>query len=260
MTGLAAGITSGFQIFEKENIAGGISSSYYIDLDGKKSYTDIERNEEAYRFDIGGGHWIFGAGEEIKKFMSEFVSLKNYSRRSSVFFKDTESYIPYPIQNQLRYMKNEVIMKCLSELNKQKENFTTMKEWLEQTFGLTLCKLFFFPFHELYTAGLYETIAHEDSYKSPVDLPTIIQGSKEKVFSVGYNSTFAYPAEGLGALAQQISEKCNIMFNMKANKIDTRKKEVYFDNGLVVSYNKLISTLPLNKIIEISGITCNSKY
>ena len=43
----------------------------------------------------------------------------------------------------------------------------TMRDWLLASFGPTLCDAFFFPFHERYTAGLYERIAPQDADKSP---------------------------------------------------------------------------------------------
>ena len=72
---------------------------------------------------------------------------------------------------------------------------------MEQSFGATLCEMFFFPFHELYTSSLYKRIAPQDDYKSPVDLSIAIRGAFKDAASVGYNVTYVYPKEGLNILA-----------------------------------------------------------
>ena len=64
---------------------------------------------------------------------------------------------------------------------------------------------FFFPFHQLYTAGLYETDRTQDAYKSPVGIAQAIRGVFNGADPAGYNVSFAYPAEGLNALAWAMS-------------------------------------------------------
>ena len=45
-------------------------------------------------------------------------------------------------------------------------------------FGPTLCELFFEPFHRRYTAGLCDSIAPQDAYKSPTDPKQVLQGAR----------------------------------------------------------------------------------
>ena len=74
-----------------------------------------------------------------------------------------------------------------------------MHDWLLDEFGPTLCEVFFFPFHERYTAGLYRTVEPQDAYKSP----------GVGTASAGYNATFVYPTAGLDALTRALAERCN---------------------------------------------------
>ena len=92
------------------------------------------------------------------------------------------------------------------------ERKTTMKEWLESSFGATLCEYFFFPFHDLYTDGLYDSIAPQDSYKSPVDLAAVRRGSIEAGSQAGYNVSFLYPERGLDALARELASRCRVQY------------------------------------------------
>lgn len=244
-TGLSAGFKTGIKIFEASDKPGGICASYSID---------------GYKFEVGGGHWIFGADKEILDFINSFVSTKRYERKSSVYFPDMDLYVPYPLQNHLFYLPDDIRNKALDEIIKsENKEVNTMEEWLEVNFGKTLCELFFFPFHELYTAGLYKKIAPQDRFKTPVDKNLILKGAKEKTPPVGYNVTFVYPQEGLDTLAKRIAEKCDIKYNKKVVKINLKNKEIFFEDGSSVRYEKIVSTIPLNQIIEMTGIELGEK-
>jgi protoporphyrinogen oxidase len=154
----------------------------------------------------------------------------------------------------LRYLDQTLTAKALSEITGPAGSFDTMKEWLKSSFGPTLCNLFFFPFHELYTAGMYKKIAPQDAYKSPVDISAVKKGASDSVKEVGYNTRFMYPKEGLGALSLRMAAQNNIHYRKRAVKIDVDGRKVYFNDHSSTSYDKLISTLPLNVAVEISGI------
>ncbi|MEN3014399.1 MAG: FAD-dependent oxidoreductase [Endomicrobiia bacterium] len=239
-TGLGAGFKTGFKIFEAKDIPGGICASYSVN---------------GYRFELGGGHWIFGADNEVLIFINSFVTTKRYERKSAVYLPELDLYVPYPIQNHLFYLPKDIRQKVLDEIMKsENKDVDTMAEWLEVNFGKTLCELFFFPFHELYTAGLYKKIAPQDKFKTPIDKNLILKGAYEKTPQVGYNTTFIYPQEGLDILAKRIAEKCEIEYNKNVVKINLRNKEIIFEDGSSVKYEKIVSTIPLNKIVEISDI------
>src|SRR5437870_1658308 len=132
---------------------------------------------EAYRLEIGGGHWIFGGDPAILRFLRGCVKLETYQRKSGVYLPDEKLYVPYPLQNHLRYLGAQRAAQALREMCRPPGPFTTMKGWLEEHFGKSLSELFFDCFHALYTAGLYDRIAPQDGYKSPIDLGSVIAGA-----------------------------------------------------------------------------------
>ena len=142
----------------------------------------------------------------------------------------------------------------LKELVNPAGEFKTMAEWMTQSFGPTLCRLFFNPFHDLYTAGLYKTIAPQDAYKSPVSLSHVIQDAFGDAPAVGYNVTFVYPAEGLNTMAQRMASVCDMRYGKRVVEIDIKNKEVAFSDGTSATYNSLLSTLPLNAMLKMTGI------
>lgn len=256
MTGLAAGYVSGLPLYESQKVPGGICSSYYLTPGNNKPLYSKPEDGEAYRFEIGGGHWIFGGDPTILRFIRSLVSVKSYNRSSAVYFSKKELYVPYPLQNHLGYLGRETASKALSEIiSSPKGTPETMADWLEQSFGKTLMELFFAPFHDLYTAGLWNRVAPQDAYKSPVNISIAIQGAFDKNPPlVGYNITYLYPKNGLNTLAQQMAKNCKISYEKRVEKVDIDRKEVFFSDGSGTFYENLISTLPLNKAMDFAGL------
>ncbi|MGB9898544.1 protoporphyrinogen/coproporphyrinogen oxidase [Thermanaerothrix sp.] len=255
MTGLAAGWASGLPVYEAREEPGGICSSYYVRPGEKERLPNPPEDDEVYRFEIGGGHWIFGGDPLVLRFIRTLTPVKRYQRKSAVYFPERNLFVPYPLQHHLGYLGKEIAAQALAEmLTGPKKNPHTMADWLESSFGPTLTELFFGPFHDLYTAGLWRRIAPQDPYKTPVSPQLAIQGAFDRTPPVGYNVTFVYPVEGLNALAQKMAERCRIHYNKHMVAIDVKKKEVFFDDGTGERYETLISTLPLNKVMEMAGL------
>lgn len=259
MTGLAAGLASGLPVFEALDAPGGICSSYYIRPGEKERLLNPPDDGEAYRFEIGGGHWIFGGEPSVIDLIRSYVTLKTHERHSSVYFQEKDLYVPYPLQNHLSFLGQEIIVLALEEMAKRQGTFHSMKEWLSDSFGQTLCELFFYPFHELYTAGLYNRIAPQDAYKSPVDLKLVEKGALGKSPAVGYNATFAYPGEGLYTLARRMASQCEVYYKKQIERIVVQEKEIILADGTIMPYKRLISTLPLNKVMEMTGLEVKAK-
>lgn len=260
ITGLAAAWTSGFPVYEASENPGGICSSYYVRPGDHQRLHLGPEDGEAYRFEIGGGHWIFGGDSILLEFIKSLTPIKFYHRKSSVFFPEEKKYVPYPIQNHLAYLDTGLAVKAVEEMvNAPRSRPQTMVEWLTQSFGQTLAEKFFNPFHELYTANLYNRIAPQDAYKTPVDLELVIKGAFDKTPAVGYNATFVYPEKGLNVLALNMAERCKVHYGKRAVKISLNSKEVEFSDGSLVKYDTLISTLPLDVMLKMTGIALDMK-
>ncbi len=260
ITGLAASLSSGLPIYEAADNPGGICSSYYVRPNDQQKYHTIPQDGEAYHFEIGGGHWIFGGDPTVLRFIKEVTAVKSYQRLSSVFFAEQNLYVPYPLQNHLGYLGPDIAVKALAEIVEAPQGKPkTMAQWLEQSFGSTLTDYFFAPFHDLYTAGLWPDIAPQDAYKSPVDVSLALQGAFGQVPPVGYNVTFIYPEEGLNTLAQRMAEQCLIHYGKRVVAVDIKQKKVTFADGSDEQYDTLISTLPLNKMMAMTGLEVDER-
>ncbi len=219
VTGLAAGIKTGAPIFEAHDHPGGICHAY---------------EKAGYHFEVGGGHWLFGGDKKTSNFVEKLSPLNNYIRNSAVFFPQKNLYVPYPLQSQLSQTVSQEAGKTDKEI--------TFADWLEKKFGLKPCRLFFFPFNDAYTAGLYTQIAPQDDYKNPTNQ------------SQGYNSTFAYPKKGLDDLIKNMAGRCRISYDQRVVEINAKNKLIYFADGTKIQYQSLISTLPLNQMVRLANI------
>ncbi len=257
MTGLATGMTSGFSVLERLDHPGGICASY---------------ERDGYRFELGGGHWIFGGDPVVTRLLGGASGLRSYRRRSAVLFLGAHEHtrdlrnlmVPFPIQDNLfalpKGIRDSVLAEILSgglkeEHGGQNHQSDTMATWLRQQFGPTLCRIFFEPFHERYTAGLFREIAPQDGYKSPIDKAQVRRGAERENTDAGYNATFLYPTLGLDTVSRWLAKRCEIKYGVDATRIDPETRFVEFGDGGTLPYDTLVATAPLNRIVEMMGLS-----
>lgn len=245
MTGLASSYESGATAFEAESQVGGICRSYIADSPSG-----------GYRFEIGGGHWVFGGDPGFNRFLAGFGEWKSYHRRSSIYFPETGAMAPYPLQNHLRSLGPALAAQCLEEMRREYRGTPrTMAGWIEQQFGPTLTRLFFGPFHELYTAGLWTTIAPQDSYKTPLNLEQVAKGAAgQPVAESGYNQTFLYPVGGLSGFADRLAARCIVETRSRVARINSAKRELELAGGRALGYEWILATAPLDQVVRLAGI------
>lgn len=253
VTGLAASLDSGAVIIEAADQPGGICRSYYIAAGGQSG--EARDKTQSFRFEIGGGHWVFGADEELQRLLSGLCSWRSYERRAAVFFPDTRQMIPFPLQYHLGHLPAGLGRQVLREIEQPKTKpSATLAGWLEQTFGSTLFQLFFSPFNSLYTAGLFTEVAPENEYKNPLDLSLAARSLEADTSPAGYNVAFLYPEGGLDRFCDALAVRSNLRLRERVVRVDCRAKRVLLDGGSSTGYENLISTLPLDHMLRITGI------
>ena len=234
-------------IYEKNNYVGGLSASF-VDAKG-------------FTWDIGG-HIIFSHYKYFDKLIDKLLRGEyiEHSRKSWIRIKD--KWIPYPFQNNIKYLDKDQILECLIGLyecggriyaTNSPNNF---KEWIYATFGKGISKYFMIPYNEKIWATPLELIdKHWIAERvSVVDFKRVLENvilDKDDV-SWGPNSTFKFPLYGgTGGLFNKLlpTIKSNLKLECELSEIDIEKKVLKFKNGLEDNYEILINTSPLNNLI-----------
>jgi protoporphyrinogen oxidase len=257
VTGLAAGLASGFPVLEREAFPGGICSSYYMRAGSARRESAAEAGGDGYRFEHGGGHWIFGGHPDVLALIDVLAPCERFVRRSAVYFPDDRRFVGFPIQHHLYELGSDVARAALSEIRASQgsDEARTMAAWLEARFGPMLCERFFAPFHDAYTAGLWRTIAPQDGYKTPVDLAQVERGAMGPTTdAAGYNVTFAYPRDGLDAVMQRLAARVDLRARHAVAQIDAERRELALADGRTFRYEALLSTLPLDRTLALCGL------
>jgi len=260
VSGLAAAQASGLRAYEAEAAPGGICRSYYVRPGAEESLPARPSDGDAYRFEAGGGHWIFGGDPAVATFLCACAPMKSYRRRSAVYFPESGRLVPYPLQYHLSHLEPALAARALAEIRHSRLlACDRLSEWLEQTFGPTLTELFFAPFHAAYTAGWWTRVAPQDAFKSPLDLAQVERGARGDAVPAGYNQTFLYPESGLDALVSGLARDCRLACGRRVAGIDLAQREVAFADGGGARFERLLSTLPLDRMMAITGLDVDTE-
>jgi protoporphyrinogen oxidase len=249
-TGLGVGMACDARVLEASATPGGICASY---------------EREGFHFEIGGGHWIFGGDPAVLDLIESAAPCRRYFRKSAVYFAGNldatrplaTKMAPYPIQNHLHALGEPIARAVLAELRAMSAEADTppiMDAWLRESFGETLHRLFFGPFHERYTAGLHHEIAPQDPYKSPFRRIDVVKGASGAVKEVGYNVSYLYPEIGLDGLARRIAELVDVEYGARVERVHPSSHTLVLADGRELPYERLISTMPLNRLAQACGL------
>ncbi len=250
VTGLTAGAMSGATVFEQSDGPGGICRSYYVRPGTSEPLARSTVDEDAYRFEVGGGHWIFGGEPQTIATLESLAPFRVYNRKAAVRLGSLGRSVPYPLQAHVEDLGAELAEAAAKEIANApplSEASPTLAAWLESSFGPSLCRVFFFPFHDRYTAGLTASIAPQDGYKTP------------PAGAPGYNATFRYPVGGLDQLADRLAERCDIRYGRRVVGIETKDKILRFSDESEHGYDRLVSTLPLHTAIAAAGLVVDDR-
>lgn len=234
-----------WQIFERNNHIGGLSASF--------------NDENGFTWDIGG-HVLFSHYDYFDKAVAEALGDSYYEHQRESWVRILKTWVPYPFQNNVRYLPAEALRECvdgLRHLNGLPGECSNFREWMNTVFGSGIVKYFMEPYNRKVWGTPLEQMSKEwiAERVSVIDLARIernIADQKDDL-SWGSNNTFKFPKQGgTGAIYEGIASKFRerINLNHEMSSIDLKLKQVTFTNGRVESYDLLINTSPLDLLIR----------
>ncbi|WWW75640.1 FAD-dependent oxidoreductase [Escherichia coli] len=218
------------------------------------------------------GHFFHFKNEHIKNYIFERMEhqeIFNVNKITSIYIKNT--YIDFPFQKNIHQLPKDDFINCLVDLyeatkkDKKTNKYNSFKEMIYMNFGNTICDLFLIPYNEkLYATSLDRL----DSSAMGRFFPNANFDDVIRNFRVAdadsYNNSFVYPEGGayeyIKALLKNIPRE-KIKLNEQVIKINIENKTITTSNGNTYHYSNLISTIPLNRFIDIAdtNITINKE-
>jgi len=133
----------------------------------------------------------------------------------------------------------------------------SLKSWVLRTFGRGFAKHFFFPYNEKLWKVSPDVLTAEwvAPFVPKPSIEEVINGAfSDQTKKFGYNASFYYPKEGgIQALAFAFAKRLkDIRLNTEASSIDLERKEVTLRDGETISYEVLVSTLPLARFLKMT--------
>jgi protoporphyrinogen oxidase len=257
-------------------LGGGISGiSTAVFLGKNEDYLIIEKEEElggycrtvfqdGFTWDFSG-HFFHFKNEEIKNLIFQNIDpnvVLQIDKKSSIIYKN--KIINFPFQKNIGDLEKEEFIECLYDFYNRKTDYSpnNFLDWVYQNLGEGITNKFVKPYNEkLYACDLSELdINAMGRFFPKVTLDEIIESLKVKR-DTSYNNSFYYPKTGaityVNSLLQNVDEN-KISKGEKITSIDKNSKLVKTTKG-VYEYEYLISSLPLNKLLELSNTEHNSK-
>lgn len=219
----------------------------------------ITIEDEGYRFDRTG-HLLHLRDADLRAFALGFLGddVLEVDRRSMIWSHGT--YTKYPFQANTYGLPPDVAYECLagfvkahhSPKNAEPANF---EEFCQQHFGEGISKHFMIPYNtRLWGVSPKDITAAWCSRFVPLPkLEDVLAGAVGKTApELGYNAKFVYPRLGIGELPKGMAKTLpvELELNRAPLSIDPVRRRMYFENE-VVSYDALISTMPLSVLIGL---------
>jgi protoporphyrinogen oxidase len=115
---------------------------------GAGGHAGSEVDPQGFTWDQGG-HVVFSHFGEFDKLLEETMGDDVYHHERSSYIRFDDRWVPYPFQNNLRYLPNDVAYECVVGLieapgGDPETNFAT---WMEDVFGAGITKHFMRPYN-----------------------------------------------------------------------------------------------------------------
>jgi protoporphyrinogen oxidase len=247
----------------------GFGAAYRLHAEGvtplmydKNSYygghTTSFRYESGFLFDVGP-HISFTKDSRIQDLFAESVDQK-YETIQINLNNYWRGYWPlHPVQLHLHGLPEDLIIKVISDFVEERQKPETpvknYADWLYASFGRTFAENFPMQYTRKYHLTTAENMSTDwlgpRIYRPNLD--EVLRGALSATApNVHYITHFRYPSEGgFMCYLRKFVPLGNLKLNHELVSIDPRIRELTFSNGVVTTYDSLVSSVPLPDLIRM---------
>jgi protoporphyrinogen oxidase len=235
-------------LYEKHDYVGGHASSH---VDARGFVWDE------------GGHVIFSHYPYFDKLIDDMLGqAENQLVRESWIVKG-ESWIPYPFQNNLRYLPKSVQVSCLlgaaqAAANGEPKESANFRDWILATFGEGIAEAFMFPYNSKVWTTPLERMSKSwiGERVSVVDFKRLLENVLYERDDAGWgpNSKFRFPLYGgTGEIYRSMAKRfpAKVRTGKELVALDVASRRVSFADGSGDTFDVLISTIPLDLLTQM---------
>ncbi|KAK9769315.1 putative Amine oxidase domain-containing protein [Seiridium cardinale] len=236
---------------------------------GGLASTDV--TPEGFLYDVGG-HVIFSHYKYFDDCIDEALPKEDdwYEHQRISYVRYKGLWVPYPFQNNISMLPKEDQVTCLDGLidaalehrvsNTKPKNFD---EWIMRQMGEGIANIFMRPYN--YKVWAVPTTDMQAEWLGErVAAPNVKLVTKNVVLNKvagnwGPNATFRFPArDGTGGIWIAVAdtlpkEKTRFGKSGSVTKVDADKKIVSLADGKTIKYEKLVSTMAVDALVETMG-------
>jgi protoporphyrinogen oxidase len=226
-------------VFEARPTAGGLLDNFCID---------------GFRFDHSV-HLSFATEKLVREI---FDKTPYYSHPSDSYCFETDRWLKHPVQNNLYPLHPNERMTLIKSFLGRPEILggTDYESWLRHQYGDAISERY--PIR--YTKKYWDTLPSELSTTwignrmRRAEFEEILLGSlTDDTPNHYYTKEMRYPKiGGYKTFIQPLIDSAVIRYSHLCISIDTDLRQIHFDNGCVIQYEQLVSTLPLPELAAIT--------
>ena len=225
-------------------------------------------DDQGFTWDLGG-HVLFSHYRYFDYLMTNALGdhWLDHVREAWVWIR--ERWIPYPIQNNIWRLPDDELMACLDGLvlrtvGTAHQPPASFHDWLLAGFGRGLCEIFMFPYNRKVWAYAPDRlgVGWVGERVATVDFSRVLRNLvlRRDDVSWGPNSTFRFPLRGgTGAIWQALNNllpRNRTNFGREVTCVDPCTRRIGFADGGTTSFDYLISTMPLDRLLRILRPPC----
>ena len=267
----------GFSVQKKIVIIGagptGIGAAYRLNELGHNSWDIYEQNDylgglaasftddEGFVWDIGG-HVVFSHYDYFDRYVDAVLGGDYLSHERRSFIRIYDRWVPYPFQNNIRYLPKEIVLECLVglfEASRDSHPSSNFREWIDAVFGRGIARHFMVPYNNMAWKFPLEKMSKEwiAERVSVIDFERVLGNVLLERDDVGWgpNSRFRFPLKGgTGAMFEGYRQhiKGHLHLNHRLVALDLNTKTLEFQNGERTTFDSLLTTIPLDELAAIT--------